>query len=264
MASLDRTVPSGDVVTVILVKGFCRVGGVNLTGFVPAAPSAPAQRHPAGMGDVSAQHQYRCSISSLVAGPPLLRTDRAGDKLWLFHPLGFPSSSTLTSNSSWGTQQDPLFLPFSLPPHLRQLPAQPRPASSTAMQAGSASAGTVLEGCLSCAAFLTSPVVGWMLQTPVCGTGTGQGQAHEWQPSALAALCRQPIPAVVCGWGSSGLRAPPQVAWLEQSCSSWGALGSKPELPGEGGCCWPLDLHAGLSSGVPVLNPRSHDGPGRG
>ena len=76
---------------------------------------------------VSAQHQRRCSISSLAVGPPLLRTGRAGDELWLFHSLGFPSGSTPTSTASWG---DPAgsptpFLPCSLVPHLGQPPARP-------------------------------------------------------------------------------------------------------------------------------------------
>lgn len=211
---------------------------------------------------VFAQHQYKCSISSLVAGPPLLRTDRARDKLWLFHPLWFPSSSTLTSNASWGTQQDPLFLPFSLPPHLRQLPAQPRLSQHPAPQCRQVQ-GQCWEDAFP--ALPSSPPQWWDgCCRPLC-----VAQALVRVSTRMAAFrSGSALPAThpCCGvWlGILWVESPPQVAWLEQSCSSWGALGSKPELPREDGCCWPLDLHADLSSGVPVLNPRSHDGPGWG
>lgn len=85
-------------------------------------PHLPPLRLPTGgrevlLPQVSAQRRRRCSTSSLAAGPPRLRTDRAADELQLFHPLRFPGGSMPSSSVSWGgAQQDPPFLPFSLPP----------------------------------------------------------------------------------------------------------------------------------------------------
>lgn len=140
---------------------------------------------------VSAQHQCRCSISSLAVGPPLLRTDRDGDELWLFHPLGFPSSSTPTSSASWGdpagSPVPPLF--SSSPPQTTPTLAEPQPVPSTVAQAGSVSTGAVLGGCLSCAAILSSPpsapTLGRVLQTPVRVAQAPVGGEHMHASSLL-------------------------------------------------------------------------------
>lgn len=89
---------------------------------------------------------------------------------------------------------------------------------------------------------------------PPCPRG-GMGAAdpcmwhseHTHAASALTALCHHPIPAG-CMAGAPLRPEPPTSVLVEQICGSWGALGSNPHP----------------SSGVPVLNPRSHDGPGRG
>lgn len=137
-----RTVPSGATVTVILVKGLCRVGEVNPAAFAQVPPLHPPTGTPGGTGmllpQVSAQHGCRLvlwqeapdvvevetspgcfipSASPAAQFPPHVHRD---------HPPFLPVSSHLTPGRAFAGD---LSLPWRVAgdPLSREAPVVPQP-----------------------------------------------------------------------------------------------------------------------------------------
>lgn len=209
-------------------------------------PHLPTGGREVLLPQVSAQHRCRCSTSSLAAGPPRLRMDRAADELQLFHPLRFPSSLMPSSSVSWGGggQQYPPFLPFSLPP---------TPAGARHRGAGR---GCEHGGCagrmplLRCPPLLSSPRLpqppwwdGCRRPLHVARALVGGEHARGWgsagSPSRLRCITGGPLSQEPPHEqpGSSRAVAPEELWALKLSCPGRrGAVGSAPSRVSITGC----------------------------